>query len=88
MPLAFGLSLGDQFRHGMAIRENLRPVPGSCRSRSPQSGIILMMISFFPSTGCQSSFHPGLIPNLLATSAGMVTMFFWVTIVIIDANIS
>jgi hypothetical protein len=68
--------------------EHLRPVPRSRRASSPLSGMTLTITSFCPSTGCQSSFHPGLMPNFRATSAGMVTIFFWVTVVIMGININ
>jgi hypothetical protein len=34
--------------------------------------------------GCHNRRYPGLIPNYLPTSAGMVIIFFWVTVVIMD----
>ena len=64
--------------------ENRLPAPNSRRASSSRRGMTRTTISSLPSTGCQSSFQPGLMPNRRATSTGMVTMFFWVTVVIMD----
>lgn len=56
--------------------ENRRPAPISRRAFSPRSGITRTRISSRPSTSCQSSRQPGLIPRLRLTSAGIVTPVF------------
>jgi len=62
--------------------ESARPPPRRRRASLPRSGMTRTRISFLPSTGCQSSRSPGLIPIFRPTSAGMVTVFSRVTFVV------
>ena len=54
----------------------------SCRARSPRLGMTLTRNSpTLPSTGVQSRRQPGVMDIRREISAGMVTMFFVVTVV-------
>ncbi len=66
------------------VGENLAPAPISRRESARRSGTMRTTISSGRPVGDQSNMQPGLISNILASSAGMEIMFFVVTVVVME----